>query len=575
MIPGKLLVCVGMPIMIRNNEATELCITKGQEATIVAWDESTGPMGQRILDTLFVELVDPPRPIQIPDLPLNVVPLMRTSVQTTLLLEDDTLLSVIREQVLALLDFAMTDYASQGKSRARNVVDLTNCKDHRAYYVALSRGTSAAGTVILQNFDEKKITSGMSGYLRQELREIELLDEITRLRFEGKLPISVGGIYRRRLIRSYLAWKGSADDPEHFHPSMRWSEEMGPKMLDDLHYDEWKPSISDKKRKQSPTQLDDTHPKRKKKKENGLTKASNPTRPSPLAISLEGEPRRPVGLVWDAQNFSCGYDASLTILANIWAENPDTWSERYTAFSPIMARLARYLRLVADRSMSFEGCRDKIRFHMHCERPLDFPYGASLTSMDLISLAFVPESTYAKKKGVCERCGEEDPSELPVFGACMCAGLSRSQLIRSPQGTRVSSWLKAILTRGRRNCASCALGDVRVRLRMFTTYQSVPAVFFVTVDSDLLIFDERLVFDCQGCMEVLLLRGIIYGGGAHFVCRFIGNDGRMWYHDGIGTGRRCVDDGMLNDIEDHRLLMRTREKQAVLLVYARGNQSRL
>ena len=40
--PGKLSLCLGMPIMIRNNDATELCITKGQEAGqeayVVGWD---------------------------------------------------------------------------------------------------------------------------------------------------------------------------------------------------------------------------------------------------------------------------------------------------------------------------------------------------------------------------------------------------------------------------------------------------------------------------------------------------------------------------------------------------------
>ena len=29
-IPGKLSLCIGMPVMIRNNDATELCITKGR-----------------------------------------------------------------------------------------------------------------------------------------------------------------------------------------------------------------------------------------------------------------------------------------------------------------------------------------------------------------------------------------------------------------------------------------------------------------------------------------------------------------------------------------------------------------
>jgi hypothetical protein len=178
-IPGRLRLCLGMPVMIRSNEATELCMTKGQDGEVCGWDESKGPAGQRILETLFVKLIKPPHPVQIPDLPLNVVPVCRTSSHVTCLLQDDSLLSIHREQVLVLPCFSMTDYASQGKSRALNVVHLNNCKDHRAVYVALSRGTSAAGTIIVQAFDFVKITSGMSGYLRQEFRELELLDEIT------------------------------------------------------------------------------------------------------------------------------------------------------------------------------------------------------------------------------------------------------------------------------------------------------------------------------------------------------------------------------------------------------------
>ncbi|KAJ7661751.1 hypothetical protein B0H17DRAFT_953450 [Mycena rosella] len=75
----------------------------------------------------------------------------------------------------------MTDYGSQGKSRPKNVAHLNNCRDHCTYYIALSRETSAHHTVIVQGFDPNKITAGMSGYLRQEFRELEILDEITRL----------------------------------------------------------------------------------------------------------------------------------------------------------------------------------------------------------------------------------------------------------------------------------------------------------------------------------------------------------------------------------------------------------
>jgi hypothetical protein len=58
-----------MPVMIRNNDATELCITKGQEGFVVGWQSEKGPHGKRILDTLFVKLHKPAKVIQIPGLP--------------------------------------------------------------------------------------------------------------------------------------------------------------------------------------------------------------------------------------------------------------------------------------------------------------------------------------------------------------------------------------------------------------------------------------------------------------------------------------------------------------------------
>ncbi|KAJ7187207.1 hypothetical protein C8R46DRAFT_880612, partial [Mycena filopes] len=166
-IPGKLSLCIGMPIMLRANDATELCITKGQEAVVCGWHSGVGPSGQEVLETLFVRLCDPPKNIKIGDLPENVVPLVQTVTHITTLLEDDTVLSILREQVVCLLNFGMTDYTSQGKSRAQNPVELANCRNHLSYYVALSRGFTAEGTIIVQGFDAKKITGGMSGFLRQ------------------------------------------------------------------------------------------------------------------------------------------------------------------------------------------------------------------------------------------------------------------------------------------------------------------------------------------------------------------------------------------------------------------------
>ena len=72
-----------------------------------------------------------------------------------------------------------------------------------AYYTTLSRSASAAGTIIIQGFDANIITRGCSGYLRQEFRELELLDDITRLMYEGKLPDFVIGSTRNDLITQF------------------------------------------------------------------------------------------------------------------------------------------------------------------------------------------------------------------------------------------------------------------------------------------------------------------------------------------------------------------------------------
>ena len=68
-IPGKLSLCLDLPIMIRANAATELYITKGQEGTVDGWQTMTGSRGQTMLDTLFVKLTEPPQNVKLDGLP--------------------------------------------------------------------------------------------------------------------------------------------------------------------------------------------------------------------------------------------------------------------------------------------------------------------------------------------------------------------------------------------------------------------------------------------------------------------------------------------------------------------------
>jgi hypothetical protein len=158
-------------------------------------------------------------------LPDNVVPLTKTSVSTTCQLPDNTTVTVSQNQIEAIPNFAMTDYVSQGKMRPYNVVDLSYSRSHQGYYTALSQSATASRTLILSSFHPSRITGGASGTLRQEFRELELLDDIMMLRFMGKLPRRIAMADRRNhLIALFREHKGVNYIPSTMHKAIQWSK---------------------------------------------------------------------------------------------------------------------------------------------------------------------------------------------------------------------------------------------------------------------------------------------------------------------------------------------------------------
>ena len=96
--PGKLSLCIGIPVMLRNNDATELCITKGQEGTVAGWQSYVGPHGKLVLDTLFVQLKKPPCVVKFDGLPENVVPIAKMSQTIECTMKSNQIRKIEREQ---------------------------------------------------------------------------------------------------------------------------------------------------------------------------------------------------------------------------------------------------------------------------------------------------------------------------------------------------------------------------------------------------------------------------------------------------------------------------------------------
>lgn len=379
-VPAKLTLCIGLPVMLKHNDATECCMTNGAEATVAGWQSILEPDHQMVLDTLFVKLKNPPKCIKLDGLPENVVPLTRHSTSIMCSLPNDDEISISREQVLVLPNFAMKDYASQDRTRPDNVVDLNSCKTHLSYYTCLSRSASAAGTIIVQGFDPRVITGGASGYLRQEFRELEILDEITNLRYQNDLPSAVIGNTRNSLISGFQKWKGSDFVPSNVHAAIQWGK------FDSLVVTEsnnilWQ--IIDKKGKAK--NIKETH-----NSHNGFVPAKGtsivqvpaaaspqkhkPDETSNLPVIPKSKKIRidegnvltstsdPLGLLWDADNYSCVYDALFTILLSIYFYKPRVWKERFRNLNRTMGVLAkRFQCAVLLETSTLETARNKVR----------------------------------------------------------------------------------------------------------------------------------------------------------------------------------------------------------------------
>ncbi|EIM86981.1 uncharacterized protein STEHIDRAFT_41194, partial [Stereum hirsutum FP-91666 SS1] len=97
--PGMLHLCKGMPVMIKDNQATELAVTNGAEAEVVDWTSHLLPDGKPVLDILFVKLKYPPFTIKIEGLPDNVVPIKRLAKDIKCGMNDDTTILITRDQI--------------------------------------------------------------------------------------------------------------------------------------------------------------------------------------------------------------------------------------------------------------------------------------------------------------------------------------------------------------------------------------------------------------------------------------------------------------------------------------------
>lgn len=543
-IPGKLSLCLGMPVLIRYNEATELCMTRGQEARVVGWTALKYPKwtGRKYLDTLYVELLGAPHKVKLPHLPQNVVPLTRNSQTVEAQLPSDEYVCLARSQVPVLPNFAMTDYSAQGKTREWNVIDLTECKNFQGAYTCLSRGTSLSRTLIVRDFPDSLLAGKLDGALRQEYRELAYLSTITDLLYEGVMPAGVIKSTRWDTIATYRGWKSTSGSNVHDAPVFPTEDAVAPPTGFFNYQHETIAAVE--KRKLQETELTDAPLPKKRKL------------PEPTLANLAWA--APAGPLWDASDWSCAYDAWTFVWHGLWQCDRVKWSRILkNVSSPLAVLVAGFEKMRnVDPEQEISAVRNELRSKLRELDPSSYTGGRKGTDImgmtgHLLSYEYQGFGLPTQCAG-CDSLGEAR-SEFPLR-------LGPFVVVR--QASSIAAYVQRSWE-FKSSCRSCG-GDASI------LHCKSDIITFSVAADDQVTLDDRVEVGDWGLYR---LAGVIYYGADHFVSRTITPDNKVYVHDGIEGGHSTYE-GVLHETMPVDLLNSVGGKEATLVLYAFADRVR-
>ena len=433
----------------------------------------------------------------------------------------------------------MTDFASQGKTRKYNVADLYNLSSHQAYYTALSRSASATGTLIVQGFDARKITGGCSGALRQEFRELEILDSITTLMHEEKLPAKVYGVTRNELIRTFRQWKGQHFVPRAVHSAIRWSKrnpfmestifdpglvfrQSNVNSIQTTHQSESiqvdAPIVSHKRKLSvsSCAPPDDACYSVKRMCSTGKKSDSDNNHMVHELI--------PKGFIW--QDNSCAYDSVFAVLLQLWRMNMQYWNGVFYHISnKYLTALFNGFHDATAGSITLESARDTVRHMLHAHSPSHMRFGQYTSIDSLFSAMLVSRRSVSKSYYICANGHQQDAHDLYTL----------HQSIYVNEYKTTSEWLSSQsvenATAHSRSCSTC-----KEQMSLKHIYIEPPPLIALEWNSLDIHVDSSASIDIDGIRKEYLLKGVIYFGSSHFVSVVALENGQLWFYNSMKHG---------------------------------------
>ena len=383
--------------------------------------------------------------------------------------------------------------------------------------------------------------------MRQEFRELELLDDITDKHYRGKTALLLGDHNRNSLIKAYRESQGLLYVPPSAHKAIRWNKK-DPFREPEIHNVDWhiarstdekvnvvknettKMTVQTSHNVRSQKRVHDEIMTREKQKNTAGNVKSPPrkirkgrntsnTHQQHLSNVLEG-------FEWSEN--SCAYDSVLTILFAIWSSD----NARHDLFSSMTSNPARALKHAFDKitdDQEFEKHRDIFRHALETIDSRNHNFG-EITSVG--SLLHHLLRTEHETTRIQNRCPNDHTEHVhSISSGHFQPGIEVH--------TSIQHWVDFPRSFTRRRCRVCGSPHAQT-----AEYVDLPNIIAFELKDQSTTLDTLLsVKLLTGTVLKYKLAGIVYFGDTHFVARILRQDGQIWFHDGITTRRNLIYEG--------------------------------
>ncbi|KAI0640761.1 hypothetical protein C8Q79DRAFT_920816, partial [Trametes meyenii] len=240
----------------------------------------------------------------------------------------------------------------------------------------------------------------------------------------------------------------------------------------------------------------------------------------------------------DSTDWSCAYDAPLTILWNLFRDRPDYFNTFQDA--PALARLFldKFPLCIGHENLLVD-LRNDIRNALFATQPMLFPRtGPVMTSVTDVVSAILRHEQRGTASGQCNACGFETDTTVDILHSLLWSlPVSVWRPFYSNRSTISASEYVSCLTSGGLTfpCGVCSS-----LTRIHVSLEDVPPMIFIEASNASVTADLTLDLHLTLCVASMQLAAVVYHGFDHFTCRYLASDGSTWYHDGAHTGAACV-----------------------------------